>query len=120
MSLQALNYFVRFAILEFLVGKRLVFVKASPWKDGDTEVGSKVLVQIVEDKTQYGQPNVSNFGEQLTIKVRGVYPSAYNQLRPLGTEVYLKDVERAVVYGEYRNQLSVIGTIAVKESAASK
>ena len=63
---------------------------------------------------------MDNFGEQLTVKVRGVAPSAFAQLRPLSTEVIVKDVERATVYGDYRNQLSIIAKIAVKDAPATK
>ena len=120
MALQGLTLFLVFQILEFLKGKRFVFVKATPWKDGDELVGSKVILQIVEDQTAYSKKGISNFGEQLTIKVRQTPPEAFAQLKPLVTEVYVSNVERAVVYGEYKNQLSVIGTIAVNEATASK
>ena len=102
----------------FLVGKRLAYLKASVWRDGDAELGSKVVTQIIEDSTQYTQPSVDNFGEQLTIKVRGVTPPSFGQLRPLSTEVVVTEIERAVIYGDYRNQLSIIGKIAVKDTAA--
>lgn len=120
MSLQALSAFLEFQLLLFLTGKRLVFVKALLWKEEEKILGSKVVVQIVEDKTQYPKPDISNFGEQLVIKVRNVSPDAYGKLRPLMTEVYVKDVEKAVVYGEFRNGLAIIGTIAVKEMSATK
>jgi len=120
MALQGLNQFVLFSTPDFLMGKRLVFLKALPLKDGDIEVGSKVVIQIVEDKTKYSKANVSNFGEQLTVKVRGVSPAAYAQFKPLVTEVIILDVERAVVYGEYRNQLSIVGKVAVKDAPTNK
>ncbi|MDE6259642.1 MAG: hypothetical protein K2M42_02075 [Oscillospiraceae bacterium] len=119
MALQGLTLFLIFQILEFLKGKRFLYVKSSAWKDGDTVLGSKVVLQIIEDRTAYPKPNISNFGEQLTIKVRNTLPEAFAQLKPLATEVIIKDIERAVVFGEYKNQLSVIGTIAVNEAAAS-
>ena len=77
MSLQALYAFLEFQLLAFLAGKRLVFIKALVWKDDDSILGSKVIVQIVEDKTQYPKPDITNFGEQLVIKVRNVAPQAY-------------------------------------------
>lgn len=120
MSLQALSAFLEFQLLSFLTGKRLVFVKALLWKEDEKILGSKVVVQIVEDKTQYPKPDITNFGEQFVVKVRNVSPDAYGKLRPFTTEVYVKDVEKAVVYGEFRNQLSIIGTIAVKEMPATK
>ena len=111
MGLKGLNQFQNFDMKAFLVGKRLAYLKASVWRDGDAELGSKVVTQIIEDSTRYTQPSVDNFGEQLTIKVRGV-------TRPLSTEVVVTEIERAVIYGDYRNQLSIIGKIAVKDTAA--
>ena len=120
MALQGLTLYLVLQIAEFLKGKRFVYVKSMPWKDGDTVLGSKAVLQIIEDKTAYPKPNISNFGEQLTIKVRNTPPEMFSQLRPLATEVVIRDVEKAVVYGEYRNQASIIGTIAVKEAPAAK
>lgn len=115
-SLMGLNQFQSFDLPAFLQDKKLAYLKSSLWKDGETVLGCKVVAQIMEDKTQYSQPGVSNFGEQLTVKVRGVAPSAFAQLRPLGTEVVIKDVERAVIYGDFRNNLAIIGKIAVKDA----
>lgn len=118
MSLKNLTQFQQFDLQKFLEGKRLYYVKAERWKDGDADLGSKVVTQIGEDKTLYSHPGTSNFGEQMTVKVRGVAPSAFAQLRPLSTEVIIQDIERAIVYGDYRNQLSIIGKIAVKDAPA--
>ena len=120
MSLQSLPAFLEFQLLLFFTGKRLVFIKAIPWKEKERILGSRVVVQIVEDKTQYPKPEVTNLGEQIIVKVRNVSPDAYAQLRPFTTEVCVKDVEKAVVYGEFRNQLSIIGTVAVKETSVTK
>lgn len=120
MAFKSLGQFQRFDLTAFLKDKRLAYLKSVSWKDGDVEVGSKVVTQVVEDKTQYSQPGTDNFGEQLTVKVRGVAPSAFAQLRPLSTEVIVKDVERAIVYGEYRNQLSIIAKVAVKDAPAKQ
>lgn len=120
MALKGLNQFQKFDCGEFLKDKRLVYLKSTPWKDGDVEAGSKVTLQIVEDRTQYAKPGIDNFGEQVTVKVRGVAPSAFAQLRPLSTEIVVKEVERAVIYGDFRNQLSAIGKIAVKDTPAKQ
>lgn len=118
MGLKGLNQFRKFDISAFLKDMRLVYLKSAPWKDGDVDVGSKVTAQIVEDRTLYSRPETTNFGEQLVVKVRGVAPSAFAQLRPLSTEVVIKDVERATVYGDFSNNLSIIGKIAVKDAPA--
>lgn len=116
MGLKGLNQFLEFNLHKFLEDKRLTYLKASDWKDGDKTLGSKVTTQVVEDRTPYSHPGTDNFGEQITVKVRGVAPSAFAQLRPLSTEIIVKDVERATVYGDYRNQLSIIAKIAVKDA----
>lgn len=120
MALQALSVFLEFQLLAFLTGKRLVFVKASQWKEDEKVLGSRVVVQIIEDKTQYPRPEMTNFGEQFVVKVRNVSPDAYAKLRPFTTEVCVKDVEKAVVYGEFRNQLSIIGKVVIKETPVTK
>lgn len=115
MGLKGLNYYLFFDLDLFLEKKRLMFIKAFPWIEKEREMGTKVILQILEDNTSYSTPEITNFGEQLTIKVRNTAPSAYSNLKPLTTEVLVTDVERATVFGEYRNQLSIIATVAVKK-----
>jgi hypothetical protein len=119
--LKYLSQFQEFSLDKFLAGKRIVFVKAIQWDERDADgnivkmEGSKVLVQIIEDKTEYASNgDMDNFGAQFTVKVRGTAPSAYQKLRPLQTEVILTDIERAVVWGDYRNEISVIAVVKVK------
>ncbi len=124
MALKGLNAFQYFSLEDFLLGKCLVFVKASPWQEGQGEnaklEGAKVSLQIVEDKTQYAKEDITNFGELLTVKVRGVAPTAYHKLNPLNTEVTITDVERATVWGDYRNELSIVAVVRVVEEAQNE
>jgi len=119
MALKALTKFQTFDMASFLKGKRLAYLKAESWSERDDEgaitnlLGSKVTVQIIEDATDYGR-EVSNFGEQLVIKVRGTAPESYAKLKPLGTEVAIEDVEKAIIWGDFRNQLSVIAKVVAK------
>lgn len=110
-----LNYFLRFDLTGFLLGKRLLYVKALPWVEEDQQKGSKVTVQIIEDKTVYPKADMNNFGEQFVVKVRSVAPETFKQFKPLGTEVYITNVERATVYGEYKNNISVIGVVSTQK-----
>ena len=112
MPLKGLSKFERFALLEFLSEKRLFFVKAVPWTTDKTNAGCKIVVQIFEDRTNYGREDISNFGEQLTIKVRNAVPDTFGSLKPFQTEVIIKDIERAMVFGDFRNQLSIVANIA--------
>ena len=114
MALKGLPGFQRFDLEGFLEGKRLVYLKAIPWEKDGQEVGSKVILQILEDNTIYQKAGTNNFGEQMTIKVRDQAPSTYGKLKPLVTEVQVTDVERATLYGDYRNQLSIIATVSIK------
>ena len=125
MALKGLGAFQYFSLEEFVKGKRLVFVKAEPWKEEVSDVkyetvGSKVTVQIVEDKTEYSKDDVSNFGEIMVVKVRGTLPEAY-KLKPLVTEVIISDIEKAVIWGanKIKNQLSIIAVISTKGGASA-
>ncbi len=106
MSLKKLNKFSYFDIDEFLEKKKLLTVGVSEWKDFDTQnvLGTKVEVVIAADKTDYGNAGgeiVSNLYEKLTVKI----PAKLNNV-PMNAEVRLVNPE-AIVYGEYRNQLSI-------------
>ena len=120
MALNGLSAFERFALAEFLAEKRLVFVKAVPWTTDKSTDGSKIVVQIIEDRTNYGRATISNFGEQLTVKMRNISPDAFSQLKPLQSEVFVKEIERASVFGDFRNQLSIIASISTKETSPTK
>ena len=124
MAFRGLSAFTYFSLDDFLVGKQLVFVKAGQWSEGegkDTTIeGTKVIVQIVKDETKYFNEDITNFGEQITVKVRGVTPNNYQKLKPLQSEVEIADVEKATVWGDYKNQLSVIAVVNVKGGTASK
>lgn len=110
-----LNSFLAFDHAGFFAAKRLLFIKAEIWRDGELTVGTKAILQIFEDKTEYPREG-DNFGEQVVVKVRGVDPSSFAKLKPFSTEVTISEVERATVFGEYRNQLSIIGNIEVKSA----
>ena len=123
MALKGLGSFQFFSLENFLEGKRVVYLKAVPWNEGEGKdarlEGAKVVLQILEDKTKYQKEGIDNYGEQITVKVRGVPPATYHKLKPLSTEVIITDVEKASVYGEYRNELSIIAVIDVKGGGGS-
>jgi len=118
MALKGLNAFTYFALDDFLVGKQLVFIKADLWREGEgkdaTIKGAKVVVQIVKDETEYPKENTNNFGEQITVKVRGVASNTYQKLKPFQTEVMITDIEKASVWGDFKNQLSIVAAVNVK------
>jgi hypothetical protein len=121
MSFKGLTEFQEFAYTRFFEGKRFTFVRADTWSErgsdgSDEALGSKVIAQIIEDKTAYNREGVDNFGALLTVKVRGHAPSAFQKFKPLQTEVIITDVERAVIWGEYRNELAIIAVMKAKGS----
>jgi len=101
-----LPQFLFFDCLAFLLGKTLQVVSCGPLVDYETKskIGTKVGVVITSDETEYkvrDGETVSNVFEKFNVKVVGKELT----LTP-GTVVNLVN-PRGVVYGEYRNNLSV-------------
>lgn len=88
----------------FLAGKTLMAMKSEDLTDfnSGTVTGAKYTVLIWSDKTDYGDPNVSNAGETFTVKIIGAKPRSITQ----PTQVNLIEPS-GVIYGDYRNNLSV-------------
>lgn len=106
MSLKKLSMFQYFDIDGFLAKKKLMIVGVQEWKDFETQniLGTKVEVVIVSDETDYGNADgnvVNNLYEKLSVKI----PAKLTNV-PMNTAVRLVNPE-AVVYGEYRNALSI-------------
>lgn len=107
MALKGLREFVRFASEEFLEGKTLEVTSITPWQDFNTkvELGTKVEVAIVEDKTKYTpKPDgsvVNNKYEKLTVKV------TQKPLVNVGELVRIDGITKSSVFGDYQNQLSI-------------
>jgi hypothetical protein len=124
MAMKGLGQFLEFNTQQFFAEKVTVFLKSAPWEEesGGTKriEGAKVTLQIIEDRTTYLKESIDNYGEQVVIKVRNVDFNAYSQLSPLKTEVVIVDVERATVWGEYKNQLSIIAKISAASGEKQK
>lgn len=106
MSLRKLSLFQRFDIEAFLKNKKLQTVGVQEWRDYKTQnvLGTKVEVVIIADETDYGNFDgevISNLYEKLNVKI----PAKLTNV-PMQAEVRLLNPE-AVVFGEYRNQLSI-------------
>ena len=121
MAMKSLSQFQKFSLEDFLEHKQIVFVKALPWYEGTGDAktieGCKIVVQIVDDSTKYSKAEISNFGEQLTVKVRNIAPAAYQKFRPLQTRVTISDVEKVSIYGDYRDKLSITAVVQPAEVA---
>lgn len=115
MALKNLTHFTEFNASLFLSRKELRFVSATRWIEksetgSEIEKGVKVGVLIFSDDSDY--PNEkNNIGEQLTVKVPLASMKDYDSYQPMITTVEIVDIEKAVVYGEYRNQLSLTARV---------
>uniref|UniRef100_UPI003F69147A hypothetical protein n=1 Tax=Streptococcus pluranimalium TaxID=82348 RepID=UPI003F69147A len=115
MPLNNLSHFTEFNASKFFLDKKLRFVSAIPWlekTDSGSEVqkGVKVGVLIFDDNSDY--PNKkTNIGEKLIVKVPFASVGDYDDFQPMKTVCEIVDVEKASVYGEYRNQLSLTAKV---------
>lgn len=103
--MKKLSQFTKFLFAEFSAGKIYRVTRVYPWVDYETKkpMGTKVDVVIAEDNTQYDTKNgetVTNLYEKLSFKIKKDVNIPVNaRVIPVNPV--------AVVYGEYRNQLSV-------------
>ena len=115
MALKNLSHFSAFDAHLFLSRKELRFVSATRWveKDGemDLEKGAKVPLLLFSDDSDY--PNQkTNLGEQIMVKVPFASIEDYSAFQPMITPCEVTKIEKAVVYGEYRNQLSLTASVS--------
>ena len=103
MSLKKLNKFLNFDYEGFAKDKKLICIGQQEWRVFETKSleGTKLEIAIVQDKTDYGEEGVNNLYEKFYVKI----PQVINV--PVNAEVKFKNAQ-ATVYGEFRNQLSVI------------
>lgn len=118
MSLKKLSKFQTFDSSRFFGKSQLLFTKIEEWREGETKdtmqtVGTKIIGVLVVDGADYGQEKELNRGESLTIKVRQPV-SAFSDWQPFRTIYRVGEVEKASIYGEYRNQLSLTVPSLVK------
>ncbi len=100
-----LNQFNRFDMEEFSKGKVYMATACREWKDFDTgsHQGTVIDVAIIKDETPYKQKeneSVTNLYEKLSFKVSKDITIPVNaRVVPINAI--------GVIYGQYRNQLSV-------------
>lgn len=103
--MKKLNQFVKFLFEDFSRGKVYRVTGVRPWLDFTTKelLGTKVEVIVAEDNTVYDTKNgetVTNLYEKLSFKIKKDVKIPVNaRVIPVNPV--------AVVYGDYRNQLSV-------------
>lgn len=115
MALKNLTHFTEFNASLFFAQKELRFISATKWIEksetgSEIEKGVKVGVLIFSDESEYPNEN-KNIGEKLTIKVPFASLKDYDSFQPMITAVEIVGIEKAVVYGEYRNQLSLTAKV---------
>lgn len=115
MTLKNLSHFTAFNTPQFLSRKELRFISVNRWvekNDSGSEIerGVKVALLIFQDNSEY--PNEkNNVGEQIMVKVPFSSIEDYAGFQPMVTPCEITNIEKAVVYGEYRNQLSLTATV---------
>ena len=115
MSLKNLSHFTAFNAPEFLKRKELRFISTTRWiEKGDSgseiEKCVKVGLLIFVDDSDYLNEK-DNLGEQLVVKVPFASLDDFADFQPMITICEITDIEKATVYGEYRNQLSITAKV---------
>lgn len=115
MALKNLSHFTAFNAPLFLSKKELRFISATRWTEktdsgSEVEKGVKVSLLIFSDDSDYSNDK-TNLGEQITVKVPFASIEDYSSFQPLVTACEVTNIEKAVVYGEYRNQLSLTASV---------
>lgn len=118
-----LNQFLSFNLSDFMKDKTLISVGVSDLVDYNADkkiIGCKIAAVIYKDDTLYSKPDddtSSNVFEKISIKVPGKKLNIPNNV-----EIKLPNTATAVVYGEYRNQISITspdGVIVVNKKSPS-
>lgn len=136
MSLKNLSQFQMFDVNSFMRGKALGFMSAEPWvtrtdsgqKDAkgnviynSTDEGVKVNVVIKTDETDYREPKkgelVRNTGKTFAVKVPHKSLDDFKDFQMFVTDVYIRNVQKASIYGDYKNELSITADVLNKEQA---
>ena len=107
MTLKKLSSFLKFDSKSFFDGKEFLLSKIEEWREEDKTVGTKVTGVIFKDSTNYGDSGIAlNKGESITFKVTKP-ATEFTEWKPFATLFRVTDVNKATVYGDFRNQLSM-------------
>lgn len=111
MSLKKLSSFLKFDASSFFASKEMMLSKVEVWKEGEDRDhlqtrGTKVTGVIFRDRTDYNGETGVNAGESIVFKVSRPLLD-FDNWKPFNTVFRVTDVTKAVVYGDYRNQLSI-------------
>lgn len=115
MTLRNLSHFTAFNASQFLSRKELRFISATHWVEktdtgSEVEKGVRVSLLIYKDNSEYPNDR-TNLGEQITVKVPFASLEDFSVFQPMVTICEVKNIEKATIYGEYRNQLSLTASV---------
>lgn len=115
MALRNLSHFTAFNASQFLSRKELRFVAVTRWVEktdtgSEVEKGVRVSLLIYKDNSEYPNDR-TNLGEQITVKVPFASLEDFSVFQPMVTICEVTNIEKAVIYGEYRNQLSLTASV---------
>ena len=67
--MKGLYKFQSFRLDQFTKDKELLHLKVEPWFDGESNnpIGVKEVLFINKDDTDYGNPDITNYGEHLIV-----------------------------------------------------
>ena len=121
MALKNLSHFTAFNSSQFLLRKELRFLTATRWVEktdtgSEVEKGVKVSLLIYKDNSEYPNDR-TNLGEQITVKVPFASLEDFSVFQPMVTICEVTNIEKAVIYGEYRNQLSLTASVIEADEA---
>lgn len=105
MTLKNLRNFLKFD-KSFFDNKELVYLGSKLTQDNKL----KVSLLIIKDNTEY-QNDQTNLGEQVVVTVNNKGIDDYSSFIPMKTICKIGNISKAVVYGEYQNQLSIIADV---------
>lgn len=118
--LRHIREYERFDLEGFLHYMELMVTNIAPWEDYTTKarLGTKVEVVITKDDTPY-HPGAdgsvqTNLFEKLVFKIRK------NEVAVKVGDIVIPKGGEAIVYGDYRNQLSITADDVVKVQAEAK
>ena len=107
MALKNLRNFLKFD-KSFFDNKELVYLGSKLTQDNKL----KVSLLIVKDTTEY-QNGQTNLGEQVVVTVNNKGIDEYSSFIPMKTICRIENITKAVVYGEFQNQLSITADVII-------
>lgn len=107
--LKKLKNFTEFKVNDFLKDKSLVFLSGKVVATEKFQ-GVQMEVMIQEDRTDYGNPNITNEFERFNVRVKGA-DEGFLQTFVRKQSIKITDVSSSIVYGDYSEHLLLTGKV---------